>query len=326
MNWRSTVRWFGLSIASVLALLLMLPGAALGSGFDPNAEQDGSAAHRSADVSSSSSEEEYDRFLRSATVFYTAVNKDDASLMAQSSAVILQRYKMLPLSPAASIDGLQILGDQLAQTKRSLAVAKPDKPRLKREAASLLLAADAMAHAIDPLWHNYRAVLADDLNAWRNALNEGEEPADRGSDTGSASAAIERLRSHYEVIRTAAMLDADPLAVIRADTVLRYATIATRSESSNLALAQGAVQPLADAIFALFPNPGGDQSAVVPTVAGASWGWTAMMGSFIVTVLTWAGWRRYKDEGVAGMKRGNNADGRKDAADSLLERWRNFKQ
>lgn len=317
-----SARRLGISIGSAVVLLFALPGAAYGDAYDSEAVQQGSEAWDVADVSSSSLEE-YDRFLRSATVFYRAVNEDDASLMSQSAAVMQQRYKSLPMSDTALMDGMQALGEQLRQTKRSIAHAAPDKQRLKEEAASLLLAADAMAHPSGPLWHDYRTVFAEDLRTLREALSEDGEESARGADLTGAVAALKSLQSHFELIRTAALLETAPLNVVRSDNVLRYASIVIGSESSNLALAQDAMQPLAEALFALFPGAADEQSVVVPAVAGASWGWTAMMGSFIVTVLTWAGWRRYKDDGALGKTRTNDGETREDAAERLLKRWRN---
>lgn len=325
MKWRMGSRGLGVGVSSAIVLLLALPNATFGSDIEPEALLRKSATPRTSDVATSSSEEEYDRFLRSITVFYHAVNKENASLMAQSAAVSLHRYKQLPLSDAVSMEGLQALGEQLTLTKRSIAVANPDKQRLKTEAASLLLAAEAMANPSNPLWYDYRTVLAEDLSALRDTLSRGEDRAGREADTISAGAAVSRLQSHYEAIRTAALFNTAPLVVMRSDNVLRYASIVIGSESSNLALAQGAIRPLSEAMFAMFPGPSDRQSAVVPAVPGASWGWTAMMGSFIVTVLTWVGWRRYKDEDVAGMKSKRNGETRKDAAESLLQRWRNSK-
>lgn len=317
-------RRLGLGVVSAVALLIALHGAASGGGYDSDAVQHGSEAWDIADVSSSSLEE-YDRFLRSATVFYRAVNQDDVPLMSQSAAVMQQRYKSLPLSDAALMDGMQALGEQLKQTKRSIALAAPDEQRLKAEAASLLLAADAMANPAQPLWHDYRTVFAEDLRTLRAALSGDGEAAAGGTDLTVAVAALNRLQFHYELIRTAALLETTPLNVVRSDNVLRYASIVIGSESSNLALAHGAMHPLEEALLAIFPGAADEPSAVVPAVSGASWGWTAMMGSFIVTVLTWAGWRRYKDDGVAGMTRTNNDEVREDAAERLLERWRTRK-
>ncbi|WP_027084928.1 sporulation protein YpjB [Cohnella panacarvi] len=322
MRGLKSARRLGLSVVSAVALLLALPGAANGGVYDSDAVQHGSEARDIADVSSSSLEE-YDHFLRSATVLYRAVNEDDVSLMSQSAVVVQQRYDSLPLSDAALIDGMQALGEQLKQTKRSIALAAPDKRRLKEEAASLLLAADAMANPTQPLWHDYRTVIAEDLRALRVALNGDGGETVRGADLIGAGVAVNRLRSHYGLIRTSALLETAPLNVVRGDSVLRYASIVIGSESSNLALAHGALQPLEEALLAVFPGASDEPSAVVPAVAGASWGWTAMMGSFIVTVLTWAGWRRYKDEGVAGMTRKNDGEVREDAAERLLKRWRN---
>ncbi|MFC5531776.1 sporulation protein YpjB [Cohnella yongneupensis] len=322
MKWRSNARWFVFLTATAVVLLLAMPVTVSGRGTDPVVGAISATTQRDADVSSSSSEDEYDRFLRSVTALYHAVNNDDAAGMAQSLSVITYRFKLLPMSDTASLAGMQALADQLTKTSRSLALAKPDKQVLRSEAATLWLAADAMARPDQPLWHNYQPVLAGDLEALQGAINSNNENVGYASE--SASAILDQLNAHYEMIRTAVSMGDSSRNVVRADAVLHYARTVILSDPSNQLLTVNVIQPLREAMFDLFPSANDqEESAIVPAAVGASWAWPAMMGSFIVTVLTWVGYRRYRNDGYAGASGNRGAANRKDAAESLLERWNN---
>jgi sporulation protein YpjB len=320
---RSSARLIIFAMATAVVILLVLPVTANASGFVAVAAVDHATGQRSADGFSSSQETEYDRFLRSVIALYKAVNNGDAQLMFQSLSVIEYRFNLLPMSDDASPAGMQALAGQLRQMKRLLAFLNSDEQLVKSEAAALLLAADAMAKPDQPLWYNYRTVIAADLTSLQRVL-AGSESAENIADT--ASEVLSGLNAHYEIIRTAILMGGSSKAIERSDSVLRYTSTVLNAESPKSELTKGVMQPLEEALFALFPDAKDEeQSALVPTAPGASWGWSAMMGSLIVTVLTWVGWRRYRTEDYAGLNRDKSAANRKDAAETLLERWRNRK-
>lgn len=322
MNVLIRARLYMFVAAATIVMLLMLPQAATAGRGDGSVPADNAEAQPSADVSSSSAEA-YDSLLRSANRLYAAATDGDAALMSRSLDVIDYRFKQLPVMDEASFVGMQTMDGQLKQLRLSLALPKPDELRLRKEAAALLLAADAMAKPERPLWHDYRSVLAEDVAALGRALNGEDGVAAPGS---KPAAALAQLRSDYDAIRTAALFGVrDELAVARSDAVLRYADTVLRAEPYNGELAERLVPPLQDALLALFPIPDErGETAIVPAAPGATWAWSAMMGSFIVTVLTWVGWRRYRDEEADGNRRSPaKSPDRKDAAERLIERWRN---
>lgn len=323
MTWRLSKRWIAFVMGAAATLLLALPATASGSGA--GAEGAPRAAERSADVSSSSrGGAEYDRFLGTALSLYKAANRGDGQALSRSHTVLAYRYRLLPAPDAAKEDGMRALAEQVERLGRTIAGPKPDGQALKAEAAAVYLAADALAKPDRPLWHDYRMVLAEDADALQRSL---QADGLAGVDYAGAAEALDRLGAHYAIVRTAALLGPSGEAARRADAVLGYARTVLTAEARDDALAQGTGRPLRAAMLALFPAGNGqEQSAIVPAAPVATWGWSAMMGSFIVTVLTWVGWLRYRSESYGSRSGGKKppAD-RQDAAESLLERWRKRK-
>ena len=91
------------------------------------------------------------------------------------------------------------------------------------------------------------------------------------------------------------------------DSAFRYAERIYRADSPSAELLRGTIPPLKETLKALFPSGEGtpESAAIVPPVGATppSWGWSAMMGTFIVTILTWVGWRRFRYEEATGRTR-----------------------
>jgi sporulation protein YpjB len=187
----------------------------------------------------------------------------------------------------ASAEGIEALAQSVVRMKRAVAAMAPDPDKWKSGAAEIRLAADALSHPDNPLWHRYRTVLVEDVLSLRASLSKSGVSA-------ASQADLERLKRHYQLIRTSVLLRSETYRTERADSVLRYAGRLLASSSTDPDLLSRLVPSLQESMDGLFPSRGKDKAAVVPPMAGPPWGWSAFMGTFIVSVLTWVGWRRYQ--------------------------------
>lgn len=318
---RIRARFVIFALGATLSMLLTWPSTVIADASGVEAALDGVIA-RAETVISSSIEEAYVQLQRSVNRLYAAAVDEDTELMLRNLAIVDYRFKRLPVADEVSIEGLQEMSVLLKRLGLSLTLPNTDKTRLREEAAALLLAADALAKPQQPLWHEYRSVLAEDAAALARAVN-GETELDSGPTPATA---LRQLRSDYETIRTAVLLSIpeEDLTIVRSDAVLRYAATVLTAVPYNKELAERLVSPLQETLLSLFPIPDkNDESVLVPPAPGASWAWSATMGSFIVTILTWVGWRRYKDDEYESRLPRVKPGDRQDAAERLMERWRN---
>ena len=322
MTWRLGTRGLA-TVLGAAAMLLALP-ALIGDIGRAHAAEYAAPSERAADVSSS--REAYDRFLGTALTLYKAASSGDARALSQSRTVLAYRYGQLPMPYKATEEGMRSLSDRVDRLGRlSEGAKRPDEQSLKAEAAAVYLAADAMANPQRPLWHDYRVVISDDLEALRKPLGADAKASERSVDYAKASEALRRLEAHYALVRTAALLGPSGEAALRADSALGYASTVLKAGVGDGALAESVWRSLNNAVLALFPSSDGQErsATIVPVSPGVSWAWSATMGTFIVTVLTWVGWLRYRSEPYTGAAGPKPSEDRKDAAESLLERWRN---
>ncbi|TFE30025.1 hypothetical protein E2980_04525 [Cohnella luojiensis] len=273
-------------------------------------------------MNASTSSNAFKRFLTATESLYDAVNKGELSKAINDLKEIEVQFRNLPMKEIATVDGIHALAQSITDMKRAIAAVKPNEEKWKSGSATLRLAADALVHPDKPIWHQYRSVLQEDLAKMRKAIPQSGTIS--GPAPESALLAFHQLSEHYRVIRTAAILQTEPWKVERSDSVIRYARRILHADSPTNQLLQGTIQPLQEAMDDLFPGNKETSAAFVPPlpVAPPSWGWSAMMGSFIVTILTWVGWRRYKvDEYSRIVKSPPKRDEQEDAAQRLMKRW-----
>ncbi|BBI33226.1 sporulation protein YpjB [Cohnella abietis] len=312
---RRRLRIMAASILLSLCLFICTPALALGS---PSVASQSLVSNKVDQATGKA----YDSFLKSAIALYDAVNDGEIEVVMQCLAAIEEQFRSLSMKEIVTADGIHALAQNVTEMKRAVAASSPDEHKWKSGAAALRLAADALAHPSKPIWHQYRNVLNEDIARLSKALPG--KSSDSSAISKTALLAYNQLSEHYRVIRTAALLKEEPWKIERGDSVLRYTDRILKGNAPNEQMLQGAIKALQEAMDGLFPGSKQTSATIVPpiTTAPPSWGWTAMMGSFIVTILTWVGWKRYKVDEYVGQGKRNKPDESEDAAQKMLKRWK----
>ncbi|WEK55720.1 MAG: sporulation protein YpjB [Candidatus Cohnella colombiensis] len=236
---------------------------------------------------------DYKSFLKSAETLYTAVNNGDFAQVLTIMKVIEQRLIHLSLKDVVSAEGIEALAANVAGLKKATIAVKQDPLQWQMGAAKLRLAADALANPDQPLWFQYQSVLKEDISTLKGTL---VAYASGQQVPKAALTASKQLQQHYQLIRTAALLKLAPELIERSDSVFRYMNTLMQAQSPKYELVQNMMEPLQDAITALFPEDG---KATATTIVGATsvpLGWMITLGVFIIAVLSWASWKRYQSE------------------------------
>jgi sporulation protein YpjB len=310
-------------ILTMIGLLLAVPSTVWGSPSGINRQVMSDSLGPPADVSSSSNKAN-EQFLLSVEALYYAVNNEKLEEVSRRLTETESKFRSMSMKEIATAEGIQELARNITEMKRAVAAISPDKRKWKSGAASLKLAADALAHPDKPIWHQYRSILHEDVLRIKKSLEQNATGSSKVPE--AALLALDQISQHYKVIRTAVMLKSDPWKVERSDSVIRYASRILLADPPNAALWQGMISPLQEALDGLFPSGKDSESAFVPPVAAPPWGWSAIMGSFIVTILTWVGWRRYRVDQYTIAGKPSRRTEPKDAAERLLERWKQLKR
>lgn len=235
------------------------------------------------------------RFDRTAELLYRAARESNRQAgylyVQQLRGMMDKQMKRLPLSEA----GWAIVERSAAEIEYKLSNGKPGSDWLS-DAARIRLAADAIVRPEAPLWHSYETVMRDDLERVVKAWNRMD-----GRGAESARAAIDLLAVHYDRIEAAVKLQADPAKADGLKERIAYTTGLLEADKRQEAQPDWTNQALADletSLSVLFEGTAAAEPlpAVAPIHAGHPVSWILMLGSVIMGVLAYVGYRKYKQQ------------------------------
>ncbi|RUS48198.1 sporulation protein YpjB [Cohnella sp. AR92] len=292
-------RWLTLLAAALSLFFAGMPAAAAASG-------NGEVKADSLEMTAPAADKQALAFSKATESLYQSIRQGERLEATRALQETEQIFRRLPLGRIPTSEGIESLAASVSEMKRAWAAVTPNEDRIERAAGALRMAADALAHPSKPMWHQYRSVLNQDADALAQAIENQQSP----------KSALDSLTKHYGIIRTAAALQVEPSAIERMDSVLRYSNKLLSESEPRKDFMNRLGQQIKDAIAALFPPAGDAPTSVIP-LAPPTWGITATIGSFIIMILSWAGWKRFQFDRNHPGRRSEASRNRSDAA----KRW-----
>lgn len=185
-----------------------------------------------------------------------------------------------------TVEGMHALTETIVEVKEATASVQAASESLQHASAKLRLAVDSLAHPDKPLWLQYYKILKEDLSSIEQKVMN--EP---GTDI---TANYMELESHYETIRPAAIIRRQPYEIERFDSWMSYLKGLTMSNGAKGQDILGTLKQGDEFANALFGREK-DATAFVPFAAGPEpWAANLFLGSAIVAVLAYVGYRKYR--------------------------------
>lgn len=304
------------TICSILLMGLSLTAGGVVTGI-PSASAS-QASHVNAVISEEDTRSKLPlKFLEASEALYNAVNNGSWNDALDRLSETERLFRILPMDNIESTEGIQALAKNITDLKRTAAAISPKVEEWQVGAATLRLSADALAHPDHPIWHQYQAVMQSDIAALDQQVKKQGDQLGHELTMTNARIHLNQLTRHYLLIRTSVLMQSETWKVERSDSVIRYVGRVLGSDTSSYSNLSNITDQLTEAINGLFPPGEAAKITFVPPVAGPSWAGSAMMGSFIVLILTGVGWMKYKAEPYVISGKSSN---RKNA-DELLKKW-----
>jgi sporulation protein YpjB len=176
-----------------------------------------------------------------------------------------------------SLEGVQALTQTVIEAKAVFSAVEFSMEEGLMVSAKLRLAADALTHPKNPMWLQYYKVLKQDGIELALAV-EKDQP-------DLIKQGLAKIAGHYSLIKPAVVITRDPSEARKMDSFLVF----LNKETSVEALKQ--YESLLKELFHREESttylPVSDQNPVL---------WSLAIGSIIITVLIYAGWRRFQYE------------------------------
>lgn len=207
----------------------------------------------------------------------------------QEARALLEQFagllSELPYGQYTTIEGQYALIQTVAEGRRLFNSVTLTADEAVAAAAKLRLAADALAHRNQPMWLERYPALNKEGAALKSAVERRSKP--------DAERALQRLQSHFLMIRPAALLSADEAAVEQADSLLAFFNRRLQADVPNYGELDEAAKHVAPTVDRLFGRM--NSETVVPPVPGTSpVKPTLALAGIVILVLGYVGWRRYK--------------------------------
>lgn len=203
-------------------------------------------------------------------------------------AEVVQLFGSGSIQKAMSVEGIHAFSGAILDVQEAVNAAGMSPEGVIEAAAGLRLAADVLAHPKEPLWQQYYKILYEDLK-------EAENQFAKGSVSGF-TAAVEKLESHYDTIRPAAIISMPSSSVNRTDSWLSFVKGAGGNPNTDPAAVKSALIAGRETLNVLFGRER-DAAAFGPFMLAADdealeW----LIGCVILAALVYAGIRKYRGE------------------------------
>ncbi|MFS1512371.1 sporulation protein YpjB [Chengkuizengella sp. SCS-71B] len=184
-----------------------------------------------------------------------------------------------------SIEGLQALSDTFVIAKRNFNSVNLSEEDTLISSAKVHLVIDALSHQKEPMWLQYYSVLNSDLNELQTAASLGNKE--------KMNQLLKTYKQHYAFIRPAMIINRDPENIDQLDSYLTFLQnyISDNDKKENV---NAVIEELKRFLKEVFYQ---DQSSTVSPLADQNlFSWVISIGTIIVSVLFYVGWRKYNYE------------------------------
>ncbi|MFD0586929.1 sporulation protein YpjB [Paenibacillus sp. GCM10027627] len=250
--------------------------------------------------------EELFRMDETATALYTAANTNNRQLAFAELQKLKRHFNNEMLRGYGTLPGWLALEQEWNAIEHALASGVKHSLWIEH-AVRIRLGTDSLIAGNQALWLQYEKLLLDDIANVRQTWRA------QSSDPALASAAmLQGLEMHATRIEAAASFSGDTLRMEELSERIRYTKQLLLSKNkmaraNNGAAVESSIHAMENAINGIFSNA--QAVSVEPIVTTAAFfspvKWAFFLGTFISAVLSWTGWRKYKQRpyGIKKTKR-----------------------
>lgn len=221
-----------------------------------------------------------------ATSLYRNALDYNLSAVREDVSELTKQVERFSFDGLTTVEGMHALTETIVEVKEATASVQAASDSLQHTSAKLRLAVDSLAHPDKPLWLQYYKIIKEDLSSIEQQVMH-----EQGTDI---TAKYAELESHYETIRPAAIIRRQPYEIERFDSWMSYLKGLTMSNGAEGQVMLDALKQGDEFANALFGKEK-DATAFVPFAGGPEpWAANLFIGSAIVAVLAYVGYRKYR--------------------------------
>lgn len=239
------------------------------------------------------------RFEMAAEELYRNMQEGNPETALQNMELLTESLEGLSFKGLTSVEGIHVLAESIMEVREALVNTRTSREEWTESSARLRLAVNSLTQKDKALWLQYYKVMADDLNNM-----------DKGRAQGSRTIVREAflsLKSHYEVIRPAAVIRKDASEINRFDSWMSYVERISGEGSMDAKALSAALDQGDGMLRELFGKKPDAPVFFSMTGYGDPWHWGLLIGGWIVVALAYTGLRKYQaDQAVTSVHHGKD--------------------
>ncbi|MDO7905045.1 sporulation protein YpjB [Paenibacillus sp. JX-17] len=227
-------------------------------------------------------------FNQTAARLYSHVQEGNIHAVKEDLAAAVKLFEQGAVQGKLSVSGIHAMSEVMLELEQVTNNVKASPEAWNQAAARFRLAADSIANPQQPMWHQYYKLMSEDLKRLNQLAAAGSTQEIR------ASAAL--LRTHYDTMRTAALISRSESVVAQMDSWLSHVEGMAGNPESNRKEMQDTLTFGSVVLNSLFGKEK-DESAMASFAAGGSpWMTEFGIAAFIIAALAYAGYRKYSGQ------------------------------
>ncbi|OAB44301.1 sporulation protein YpjB [Paenibacillus glacialis] len=241
-----------------------------------------------ADESSTLPTKQAEQLSKAVETLYRDVVAGNITKVREETVQIERLFTSSSFQGLTEVEGIHALAECIVEVKVATSQALLQPELWLQATAKLRLAADSLNNRTQPLWHQYYKVVREDLSTMQSQLNLNNKEG--------LKQAYDSLQTHYELIRPAIVIQKKPFEVNMMDSWISYAGGITTSTSSKSDAIQSMISQGEEQFNTLFGKKK-DEPAFAPQIQFNTSQKGIWIGAlFIVTILSYVGFRKYRGE------------------------------
>lgn len=193
----------------------------------------------------------------------------------------------LQFAGLTEVEGIEALTQAIVAGKETLSAVQYDHNKSLYAVIQIRLAVDALKKSRNAMWLQYGKVISDDVRKMRNAID--------ANDRETVIKSFEQTKLHLSLIRPSLLIRRAPSQVEAVDSLM-IAMEQRLHDEQTLEPFRALVEHYATLMSEMFHEEAEDTFITVEDVKARPLLWSTIIGSLIVSVLSYVAYRRYRYE------------------------------
>lgn len=224
---------------------------------------------------------------RKAEIVFQYVREDNPEQARVELHELGQLVSQMSFHGITNVEGIEALTHSIVEGKESLNAVQYEPQKSMYAAIQIRLAVDALKKSRNAMWLQYEKVFSEDVKRMRAAID--------GNEREAMVSSFEQTKLHLSLIRPSLFIRREPAQVEAIDSLMQAMEQRIQQEQ-NLESIRPLIEHYATLMHEIFHEESDETFVTIEDVKARPLLWSTIIGSLIISVLSYVAYRRYRYE------------------------------